>query len=122
MLCHVISCYVMEMSCHARHVRSCQVHFLDTDVWQGTDVATKLLLQVQCTAHHITDPNKRRIGLVCMFQLRISIIPVAPTCVYHFVNGHIVMTAINDVGEELTYSYIDLYQVWPCHCRSVVTG
>jgi len=83
-------------------------------VWpsDGVKRATDLYLQLHVNAHHITDPNKQPIGLGLYAAASYMNHSCNPTCVYHFgPNGAIVMRTIRDVkkGEELSFSYIDLY-------------
>jgi hypothetical protein len=86
---------------------------VEPSAWQGTETATKLLLQVQCNAHHLTDSSKNRIGLALYIPAAYLNHSCRPSCVYSFnKQGEIEMRTIRElqVGEECSYSYIDLYQ------------
>lgn len=89
----------------------------DDNLWKSTeidiDTCMRILLQIQCNAHHITDANKDRIGLGLYIPACYHNHSCKPNCRYYFDEGKtMVMQSIRRIseGEEITYSYVDLYQ------------
>ena len=85
--------------------------------------ASELLFMIQCNAHRITHSNGQPVGLGLFPITSLMNHSCDPNCVHHFSieTEHpkalhsppkLVMRALRDIvaGEELTYSYVDLYQ------------
>lgn len=87
----------------------------DDDIWREMSMhsSLKILLAIQCNAHHITDSGKNKIGLGLFIPAAYLNHSCRPNCAYFFDDqGRMVMQSIRPIaaGDELTYQYIDPYQ------------
>ncbi len=96
------------------HVMDRLTSIMPEAIWNqdGPQRALGLYLRTKVNAHHILDHNKTIIGLGLYTAASYVNHSCDPTCVLHFgPTGAMVMRTLREVkaGEELSYSYIDLY-------------
>ena len=103
---------------------------VDPRAWQGVNDAVQIYFQLRFNAHQITDETQSdQLGVGLYLPAAFMNHSCNPTCVYYYDYGQtaadcqMVMRLVRDVevGEQLTFSYANLYEPRPvrhAHLRS----